>query len=458
MTTLFSLKDIPLPKNWTNNVKLGVLHVISPAYSAMTYTRGWAANSRNSRIRLAAEVDRLENEVALLKETMGIKDARMMKIAPHRRPYYRAPERLAILEVKAARGWSHAETARQFLVKPSTIASWMARADAAEPSSLVQTRTPINRFPDFVRYMVQRLKALCPAMGKKRIAQILSRAGLHLAVTTVATMLKEKLRSRPANAGKDESTEIAELTPRAAPGRTVTAKHPGNVWQVDMTAVPISAGFWAAWFPFTMPQAWPFCWWVAVALDHYSRRIMGFAIFKTTPTFLQIRSFLGRTMGRVKATPKYFVTDKGPQFWCPGFKTWCKSRGIRPRFGAVGQHGSIAVVERLVKSLKDEFLRRILVPLSLETTRRQLSWYALWYNEHRPHQSLGGRTPREVYEAQSPANEKPRFEPRERWPQNSLCASPQARTKGKAGVRLELEVTFHEGHRELPIVTLKRAA
>jgi len=86
VTALFSLKDIPLPKNWTASVKLGVLHVISLAYCAMTYTRGSAANSRNSRIRLAADVDRLENEVALLKETMGHKDARMMKIAPHRRP------------------------------------------------------------------------------------------------------------------------------------------------------------------------------------------------------------------------------------------------------------------------------------------------------------------------------------------------------------------------------------
>jgi transposase InsO family protein len=114
--------------------------------------------------------------------------------------------------------------------------------------------------------MVQRLKALCPAMGKKRIAQILSRAGLHLAVNTVATMLKEKLRSRPANTGKKDGTEVTELTARKAAGRTVTAKHPNNVWQVDMTAVPISAGFWAAWLPFTMPQAWPFCWWVVLAI------------------------------------------------------------------------------------------------------------------------------------------------------------------------------------------------
>jgi len=42
---------------------------------------------------------------------------------------YRPIERMAILEVKAARGWSQAETARRFLVKPTTIASWLRRID-----------------------------------------------------------------------------------------------------------------------------------------------------------------------------------------------------------------------------------------------------------------------------------------------------------------------------------------
>ena len=35
----------------------------------------------------------------------------------------------------------------------------------------------MNRFPDFVRYIVRRLKVLCPTMGKVKIAQVLCRAG-----------------------------------------------------------------------------------------------------------------------------------------------------------------------------------------------------------------------------------------------------------------------------------------
>ena len=53
------------------------------------------------------------------------------------------------------------------------------------------TSTPVNKFPDFVRYSVQRLKSLCPSMGKVKIAGVLARAGLHLGSTTVGRIVKE---------------------------------------------------------------------------------------------------------------------------------------------------------------------------------------------------------------------------------------------------------------------------
>src|SRR5258706_1856135 len=98
-------------------------------------------------------------------------------------------ERLAILELRAARGWSLAQTARHLLVTPLTIASWTQRLDDEGPDALVQVREPVNRFPGFVRYLVQRLKALCPRMGPRRLARVFARAGLHLGATTVRRML-----------------------------------------------------------------------------------------------------------------------------------------------------------------------------------------------------------------------------------------------------------------------------
>ena len=69
------------------------------------------------------------------------------------------------------------------------IASWLKRVDEQGSNALVQLREPVNKFPDFVRYLVQQLKALCPMLGKVKIAQILARAGLHLGATTVGRML-----------------------------------------------------------------------------------------------------------------------------------------------------------------------------------------------------------------------------------------------------------------------------
>ena len=63
---------IPLPKAWTGHVRSAVLHVIGLAQFATAYTRSWAANSPNELMRLKAENDRLEAEVALLEEESGV--------------------------------------------------------------------------------------------------------------------------------------------------------------------------------------------------------------------------------------------------------------------------------------------------------------------------------------------------------------------------------------------------
>jgi len=88
---------------------------------------------------------------------------------------------MAILELKAARQWAIAETAQRFLVEPATIAEWMRRVDEEGRSALVQIDEPVNRFPDFVRRMVRRLKVLCPTFGEAdRLRLVVHRAeGLH---------------------------------------------------------------------------------------------------------------------------------------------------------------------------------------------------------------------------------------------------------------------------------------
>ncbi len=254
---------IPLPKSWTRHVRSAVVHVISLAQYAAVYTRSWAVDSMNGRVRLRAECDRLREEVAQLREASRIKDARMARIPAQRRPHYSPIERLEILQLRAARGWSLQQTAKAFLVTPETVAAWMKRLDEAGPNALLQLSEPVNRFPELVRYLVQRLKVLCPMMGKVKIAETLARAGLHLGKSTVARILQEKPAPRPCQ------------VPQTDAGRVVTSKRPNHVWLIDLTTVPIGHGFWCSWFPAAVVQRWPFCHWIAIVVDHYSRRVQG---------------------------------------------------------------------------------------------------------------------------------------------------------------------------------------
>jgi len=67
-----------------------------------------------------------------------------------------------------------------------------------------------------------------------------------------------------------------------------------------------------------------------------------------------MRSFL---IGMIRASgqaPRHLVTDRGKQFTARSFRRGCRRAGIRQRFGAIGIHGSIALVERCIRTLKEE--------------------------------------------------------------------------------------------------------
>lgn len=203
----------------------------------------------------------------------------MQHIEAQKRPHYPPTERLAILELRAARSWSLAQTARTFLVTPLTIAPWTARLNEEGANALDRLPEPVNRFPDFVGYVVRRLKVLCPAMGRVRIARVLARAGLHLGPTTVRRMLCAPQPPAP--------RQVEGTAPRR-----ITARNPNDLWHVDLTTVPTALGFWTSWSPFALPRVWPFCWWVGVAVDHCSRRVMGHEVFRRQPSAAAVRGFL----------------------------------------------------------------------------------------------------------------------------------------------------------------------
>lgn len=362
---------------------------------------------------------------------------------------YEPAERLAILELRTARGWSLAQTADVFQVTTATIASWMNRLDEEGPAPLLRLREPVNKFPDFVRYIVQRLKTLCPRLGKVKIAQILARTGLHLGATTIGRMCNDKPTPAPARP--------LDTMPSAA--RRIHVKYPNHLWHVDLTTVRTWSGFWASWWPYALPQCWPFCWWLVVVIDHFSRRALSIGFFRKQPTSEQVRRFLGQVIAGVGSAPKHLITDHGVQFTAAAFKDWCLRHDIQHRLGGLTKPGGIAVIERFMRTLKYECTYRLLiVPLLRNAFRRELDLFIDWYNADRPHMTLHGATPDEVYFGERPACRRPRFEPRPAWPRGSPCARPQTLVKGQPGVQLALSVDFVCHRRHLPRVTLRRAA
>jgi transposase len=186
-----TVESLRLPKGWRSSVRSAVLNVIGIVRIAMLAGREALITNGDAK---DARIHQLESEVAMLREELRINGARMQRVPPHRRPRYTTVERMAILELRGIRGWNKAETARRFFVTEDTVRTWLRRVD---DDSLVQTQTPVNRFPDFIRYAVQQIKLFCPTLGKVKIADMLARAGVHIGKTTVGRILKEKRVNGP---------------------------------------------------------------------------------------------------------------------------------------------------------------------------------------------------------------------------------------------------------------------
>ncbi|CAN5311535.1 hypothetical protein BH09MYX1_BH09MYX1_61470 [soil metagenome] len=414
----------------------------------LTHVRGWCANSRIARVRLAAERDVAVSDVVALREEARILRARIVALREEarilrarisaletrHRPRYPPPERLAILVLRAARGWTAAETARRFLITVATVASWMKRLDEKGADALVALPEPVNRFPDFVGELVRRMRASFPVLGRKRICDMLARAGVHLSPTTAARLLARKPRSSPSAPTPDDSAKKRREKKKEEDERAVTAKAVHDLWHVDLTILPTVTGWWTPWVPFALLQRWPFCFWLGAVLDHVSRSVVAWKLWTSQPTAEDVVDLLELARTNADRAPRHIVSDRGAQFQ-GAYVAWCVTNGAKPRYGVVGKHGSIAVLERFWRSLKSEMLRRLsIVPLAMPRMAEELTAYVAWYHEHRPHQGLDGRTPREVLDGGVAACDRPRFETRPRFP---LCrgAHRRASSRGSAPPR-----------------------
>lgn len=447
---------LPLPRDWKRHVKRALAVAVGLERLALPEVRAGFEHSPDPRAQLVAGFDAAREQCAVLAEQCRLLRARLARVPAARRPQYEPCERLAILTLRSRAGWSAARTASEFLLTPKTVASWTARLEEEGPDALVAPRSPVNAFDDAAAELVHHLHDTAPGLGRRKKAEVLLRAGLHLAASTVRRMLERPRPQPPTNPPAPESPgprDENEGAPDPAP-RVVKAKRPHHVWHVDLTTIPIGPpgrGYWTPWWPFSIVLCWLLSWHLVLVLDHFTRSLLAFRLVRREPSASDVCAALDDAVLHAGTAPNHLISDQGPQFQSD-YRAWCKLHGAKPRYGAVGQHGSIAIIERFILSLKQEFLRRIHVPSSESRMLGAMAAYQRWYNEQRPHASLEGRTPREMLASAPPPHARPRIEPRARYP---IDRGPPAR---RARGPLELVVDNVGGFRELPVVSLREAA
>jgi transposase InsO family protein len=104
--------------------------------------------------------------------------------------------------------------------------------------------------------------------------------------------------------------------------------------------------------------------------------------------------------------PKHIISDQASVFVGEAFAELLRQWSIKPRFGAVGKHGPIAVTERVIKTLKYEWLQRVPLLKGFDHLTLLCTEFASWYNAWRPHMTLEGLRPDDLYYDRKP--EKPK--------------------------------------------------
>jgi putative transposase len=161
--------------------------------------------------------------------------------------------------------------------------------------------------------------------------------------------------------------------------RGVRIERPDQVWSTDITYVPLVSGFM----------------YLAAILDWFSRYVICWRLSNTLDGSFRLE-MLEEALGRGR--PEVFNTDQGVQFTSQAWTGRLESAGAAVSMDGRGRCLDNAFVERLWRSVKyeDVYLHGYEAVPELQ---RGLGRYFTFYNEERPHQSLEGRTPWEVYRA-----------------------------------------------------------
>ncbi len=152
---------------------------------------------------------------------------------------------------------------------------------------------------------------------------------------------------------------------------------PNQIWAADITYIPMARGFL----------------YLVAIMDWYSRYVLSWRLSNTLDVDFCVEAL---EEALKKGRPEIFNTDQGSQFTSEAFTGLLKQQGIQISMDGKGSYRDNLFVERLWRSVKYEevYLKAY---QDGRDARIGISEYFRFYNNHRPHQALGYRTPAEVF-------------------------------------------------------------
>jgi putative transposase len=217
-----------------------------------------------------------------------------------------------------------------------------------------------------------------PFYGSRRMAAVLQRSGEVVNRKRIARLMRlmglEGLHPRP-------RTTAGEPGVRAYPYllRDRVLTRVDEVWSSDITYVPTRHGYM----------------YLAAVIDWYSRYVLSWRLSNTLDGGFCLEA-LDEALGRGR--PEIFNTDQGSQFTSREYTGRLEEAGIAVSRDGRGRALDNVFIERLWRSVKyeDIYIKDYDRVCELEAG---LTAYFRFYDEDRPHQSLGYQTPGEVYRA-----------------------------------------------------------
>jgi putative transposase len=196
------------------------------------------------------------------------------------------------------------------------------------------------------------------AVSRKRVARLMRThaiRGISRRRGFVVTTRREK--------GQGKAPDLVQ--------RRFDADGPDRLWVADLTYVPTWAGFI----------------YLAVVLDAWSRRVVGWAIGETMTAELVLQA-LNMALQQRRPNGVIHHSDQGSQYASIAFGERCKRMGVRPSMGSVGDAYDNAMAESFFASLECELIDRRSWQTKTDARLALFTYIEGWYNPRRRHSAL----------------------------------------------------------------------